>query len=170
MDQRLQDEIVAKGRRGMTLVYAVGGACVFGAYSTFVDGRLPLLKWATDHRVALGLVWLLLLAPWFLVAARSVQQAIAAHALGVFAPGYVIAVAFHQALHSYLLAIAVTAWFSSGRSLPVPFFEVDGGLFVGVALFAVAFAVASIGNRIWGRRAELAMAAFPQKHGVQRVD
>jgi hypothetical protein len=102
---------------------------LLGIYTSFFRGSIPLTQWQTDHNIAFGILWLLLIFPDTLYQKRAVRNWF--HAVGIWRHGWsVLPLASLNAVFQVCgLVIICVAWFPS--PLPWPLSGFSGGFLTG---------------------------------------
>jgi hypothetical protein len=136
---------------GLSLVFqakvfflVVSGWWLYGIFTTFFRGQIPVWGWTTDHNIILGVLWILVLgqgAPVPLKAFMRICVVIAIWRRGyVYLPLFLLNFLFQ--LYSWIMII--TVWFP--QPLPRPFEGFTGGILTGVIALVVIIPLCVVGN------------------------
>jgi hypothetical protein len=135
----------------------VSGWWLYGIFTTFVNGRIPILGWSTDHNIILGVLWILVLGQGAPVPAKTFRQMCGIVAL--WRRGYLYLPIFllNFLVQLYFWIMLITVWFP--QPLPRPFDDINGGLLTGVIALVFMIPICMVGNIVAIR----ALRSFTQK-------
>ncbi|MEX1013831.1 MAG: hypothetical protein WDZ80_01560 [Candidatus Paceibacterota bacterium] len=122
----------------------IAGMWVYGIYTTFLQGYIPLLGWHTDHNIILGILWAIVIGLAAPIPAKSFRQIVGM--IAILKKGYIHVpfIFLNLVIQLYFWIIFITAWFPS--SLPVPFQGITGGFFTGVVFLIIFIPICAIAN------------------------
>lgn len=123
----------------------LGGVWIYGIYTTFFQGYIPLLGWSTDHNIILGILWLIVIGSAAPVPSKTFRQIIGL--IVYLKKGYlhVPFIFLNLAIQLYFWIIFITAWFPN--SLPIPFQEINGGFLTGIIFLLIFTPICAIANK-----------------------
>jgi hypothetical protein len=136
----------------------------FGIYSTFVKGVIPGISWSTDHKLALGTLWVIVVGAGAykpLVTLVNISRSIALIRAGTF---YLPLFYINAIFQAYSWILIITAWFD--QILPLPFIKVQGGMSTGIILLMTVVPVLAVFNYLTGRLLSGVHSAFPVETGL----
>ncbi len=135
----------------------VCGWWLYGIFTTFVKGRIPILGWTTDHNIILGILWILVLGQGAPVPAKAFRQICGIVAL--WRRGYMYLPIFflNFLVQLYFWIMVITVWFP--QPLPQPFDNINGGFLIGLIALLVMIPICLVGNIVAFR----VLRSFTQK-------
>ncbi len=132
------------------------GWWVYGIFTTFSNGEVPVIGWTTDHNIIMGILWTIMLGRLF------IGQGIAGDSgftpglprtlhnifftVSIWKRGYVYLPFFvlNLFVQLYSWIIIITVWFP--QPLPPPFGKFSGGFSTGIVGITIIFPICLVGN------------------------
>ena len=117
---------------------------LYGIFTTFFKGRIPILGWTTEHNIILGILWILVLGQGAPMPAKTFRQLCGCVAIWRRGYTYLPIFLLNFLLQLYFWIIIITAWFP--QPLPRPFDNFTGGFLAGVVAVVVMISICMVGN------------------------
>lgn len=119
---------------GTTVILLIFTWSVFGLYTAFFHGKIPLIPWDTPHNIIFGFIWLFFIFPGAMYQARTVRNCF--HSVAIFSRGWsLLPIAIFNMYFQIFGIVAIpAAWFPS--AFPPPLAHIKGGILMGfITLF-----------------------------------
>jgi len=129
---------------GQVFFLFVSGWWLYGLYTTFSHGRIPIFGWITEHNLILGLLWVVVFGTGAAVPAKTFLNYSAFVAVTKRGRHYYPLFLGNVLLQLYVWVLFVTIWFPSRQ--PWPLENVKGGLLRGLMFLPLVVGVAAVGN------------------------
>ncbi len=117
---------------------------VYGIFTTFLNGQIPIFGWSNDHNVILGFLWTLILGQGAVVPAKAFHKICGIVAF--WRRGYLYLPIFllNLLVQLYFWIIVITIWFP--QPLLRPFDKITGGFLTGLIALALMIPICLAGN------------------------
>lgn len=126
------------------------GYAICGIYFTFFEGRIPFTsEWQVEQNILLGIIWCLFLIPGILRVGRYSQGLLAHWRITKFKIWKLYTILGFDLLILYSFVMIIASWFR--EPLPIPYYEIEGGLITGFVTTVICIIVMRASNNITSR-------------------
>jgi len=122
---------------------------IWGIFTTFFRGSIPIVGWNTHHNIILGLLWLAVLGPGAGVPIAMFRNLCGIVGIGRHGIMLMALLILTTVFQIYVAVLLITAWFP--QALPLPVVPLSGGLWSGLVVLVFALIVIFVGNITRGK-------------------